>query len=237
MLVESKFDEQFLGLDCWRLEPPIDDADLAVLTAKRLRGELFADARLRSSDLEAARRLLALGFEKICVKIELHHDLRVIPDPAGMSSEATTLVDRLPLTATDIEAHAEHFIASRFRQDLRIPKAAAKRLYAKWIANSLSGGKRIIALGQNFCSFEDVNSVRTIDLLSVQQKRHGYAKRLVRDLVEDAMQMKLQEVHVITEVENAGALSVYRSVGFEIFDFFTCFHLWAAAPAQHEHSS
>ena len=231
MLVESTFDSEFLELACWRLELPIEEADLEALAGKRRRGQLFADAKLPSSDLAGARRLLESGFIKICVKIELHHDLRGPADDYGMSAGAVIAVDRLPLSAADIEAHAANFVTSRFRQDPRIPEVRARRLYVRWVANSLSGRKRAVAIGRNFCSFEDDYGVRTIDLLSVLEKRRGHAKHLLSELLADARRTGLREVHAVTEVENAAALSTYRSVGFEMFGFFTCFHLWAAATA------
>lgn len=228
MLVDLEFDTECLGLPCWRLKPPIEKADLEALAGERRRGGLFADAKLPAADVAGASRLLEAGFTKACVQVELRHDLRVVDGGAEPCSGTAGEHDHLALQPDDIEGHAAHFVTSRFRQDVRIPEARANHLYARWIANSLAGRKRVFSIGRDFCTYEDKANVRTIDLLSVLDKRRGHARALLISLLDDARRRGLAAVHVVTEVENAAARAVYRSVRFEMVEFHTCLHLWTA---------
>jgi hypothetical protein len=131
----------------------------------------------------------------------------------------------LSLEPKDIEYHAANFATSRYRQDPLLDPEQANHLYARWVANSLSGRKRVASVGRNFCSFADSGNVRWIDLLSVLDKGQANATRLLRAVIDQAAMEGLTEIRVVTEVENAIALRVYRRTGFEILTFYNCLHL------------
>jgi hypothetical protein len=226
MLFPLPFDEEFFAVPCFRLKSPVRASDLLALAQHLGRGPLFAYAKLPASDIETARRLLEIGFHRACVQVELRRSFEAPASVcAAAAAPAATIVERLPLSDADIQAHAAHFVTSRFRQDPLIPAGRANRLYAKWIENSLSGGKRVVHIGRNFCSFSDTSSMRSIDLLSVIDKRRGYATSLLDTLIDDARSSGLRQLHVVTEVENAAALDLYRRFSIEIKTFHNCFHL------------
>lgn len=224
MLVGSAFNTECLGRPSYRLTPPVSQSDLDAAASHQRSGPLFVDIKIPVGDVATARHLLQAGFAKVCTQAELHHDLQVVVDE-GLSD--VTIVDRLSLKPADIEAHAAHFETSRFRQDHRIPEKLANELYRRWIENSLSGRKRVVAIGRNFCTFEDCDGARVIDLLSVLDKRRGHARRLVSKLVSDAKRAGLREVRVVSEVENTASNAVYRQNGFTYALFMTCLHLWS----------
>lgn len=226
MLTESAFDRDCLGRQSYRLTPPIGDGDLQAVADHRRRGPLFVDVKLPAGDIATARLLLQAGFSKVCTQVEFFYDLHAGAGGLEKSGEAG-LFDQLSLDPADLDAHAAHFDTSRFRQDHRIPVALANALYRRWIVNSLSGRKRVAAIGRNFCTFADRDGERVIDLLSVLDKRRGYARRLLSRLIADAQAAGLRGVRVVTEVENAASMAAYRQVGFVVSGFLVCLHLWS----------
>jgi GNAT superfamily N-acetyltransferase len=230
MLAESPFDAKFLRLPCYRLTEPVSGDDLKALAREIKDGPVFADVKLRAADLSATRMLQLFGFRRICVQVELRCVLeRSRRDSFQSAAEGVAIADSLSLNPDDIESHAANFETNRYRQDPLLDCEAANRLYARWVANSLSGRRCVAHIARNFCSFLDAGEVRSIDLLSVLDKRQGHAMQLVHAVIEDARRKGLTEVRVVTEVENEIALSVYRRAGFEIRTFYTCLHLMRSA--------
>ena len=230
MITRLAFDEAALGRPCYRLTEPILEEDLAALAAHA--GEpgaagIFADAKVAAFDIATARRLLQAGFKKICTQVDLVHDLAAVPD-AGADA---TIADTLALDTATVAAHARNFKTSRFQQDPALPVTLADRLYEQWIANSTGGRRRVAAIGHDFITFADTGAVRTIDLVSVLQKRRGRAAAMLAALLADAKKTGKSAVLVRTEAENAGALAAYRRAGFAITDFVNVFHSHGAGSA------
>lgn len=220
MLTESRFDAEFLLLPCYRLTDPVSGGDLAALAQEMNDGPVFADVKLPAANLTAARMLQLFGFRRICAQVELRCDLeRSRPDTFQSTVDEIAITDSLFLNSNDIKSHAANFETNRYRQDPLLDWEAANNLYARWVSNSLSGRKRVAHVARDFCSFLDAGEVRSIDLLSVLDKRQGHAMRLVHAVIEDARGRGLAEVRVVTEVENEIALKVYRRAGFQINTF------------------
>jgi GNAT superfamily N-acetyltransferase len=219
MLRHLDFDERFFRQPCYRLLPEVSNTEWHQFEQLARREAIFADLKVAASDLETACNALQRSFRKICTQVQLIHRLSRVE-----RVEQVAFSDRLELRDDQHRAHAEHFRACRFRQDPLIPTHIATDLYAAWIANSLSGGKRVAALGINFCSFADGNGIRHIDLLSIIEKGRGYATQLLKAVTCDAKSKGLQEVLVTTEVENEWAISAYKAAGFDITSFASVFH-------------
>ena len=225
MIRKSAFDEEFFGVPCFQLIDPIVRADLSALSRFSPRLPYFASAKVPASDLVTARLLLDRGFRKICTQVELLHPLTQMNAVAERRRSAE-IKDTLHLSEEEIRSHATHFETSRFRQDPLLPTAAADALYAKWISNSLSGSKRVAFTGVNFCTFVDNGPSRSIDLLSVLDRRQGHALALLSTLLADARHRKCACVRVVTEAENEAAIAAYRSLGFLIEKFINVFHFY-----------
>jgi hypothetical protein len=221
MITKSAFDEQFFGVPCFRLVDPIVSTDLSALP----RSPCFASVKVSASDLATARLVLNWGFRKICTQVQLFH-LLTIMNTGAVTRRSAEIKDALGLSEGEIRAHASHFETSRFRQDPLLPAAAADALYATWIRGSLSGSKRVAFAGVNFCTFVDNGPNRRIDLLSVLDKRQGYARALLSALIANALHEKCASIRVVTEAENEAALTAYRSVGFVIERFINVFHFY-----------
>jgi len=183
---------------------------------------VFIDAKIRADELDSSRMLLDQGFRKICTQVELHHCLS---GPTRASS-LVLIRNQLKLSSDQVLRHAANFETNRFRLDPLVQRSIADALYAEWIRNSLSGAKRVAHIGENFCTFSDGNSTRSIDLLSVLEKRRGFARCILEAVLSEACDGGLNLVRVVTEAENTAALAVYRRVGFEIDRFISVFHLY-----------
>jgi hypothetical protein len=219
MLRLLEFDQKVFRRPCYRLRPEISKMEWNQFEQFSRREPVFADLKLPASDLETAHVALQQSFRKICTQVELTHPLEQVELVEGV-----TFHDHLEITASEQRAHAEHFRTCRFRQDPLIPTEIAVDLYAAWIGNSLSGGKRVAALGRNFCSFVDTNGVRHIDLLSVTEKGRGYGTRLLKSVAYDAKVRKLGRVCVTTEIENEASIKAHRAAAFDIRTFHSVFH-------------
>jgi hypothetical protein len=219
MLRHLDFDRRFLKRPCYRLRPEVTKSDWSRFEQIASCEAIFADLKAAASDLKIAHSAFQRSFRKICTQVELVHTLTNVEAVGDV-----VFRDRLELTNDQQRAHAEHFQASRFRQDPLIPTKVAIDLCTAWIAHSLSGHKRVATIGANFCSFADTNGVRHIDLLSVLEKRRGYATQLLKAVTCDARSKSLKGVLVTTEVENEGAMRAYEAAGFNVSSFANVFH-------------
>src|SRR5262245_45846257 len=220
LILALDFDRKFFCRPCYRLGPAVSKLEWLELDELVRQQALFADLKIAASDLETADEAFKHSFRKICTQVELTHRLRQVEpmDCVGFG-------DSLEMNDDQCWKHAEQFRSCRFRQDPLIPTQVAVDLYAAWIANSLSGGKRVAALGMSFCSFADTNQIRTIDLLSVTEKRRGHGTKLVRAVLYDAKSRHLREVRVTTEAENEASMNLYRALGFDVTAYSSVFHV------------
>ena len=219
MLRFIEFDQKFFRRPCYRLRPEISKTEWNQFEQFSRREPIFADLKLAAADLATAHDALQYSFRKICTQVELTHPL------AGVERITDVVFhDHLELTVSDQRAHAEHFRACRYRQDPLIPMQISIDLYAAWIGRSLSGGKRVAALGINFCSFADIDGSRQIDLLSVIEKGRGYGTRLLKAVAYDAKLSRLGQVCVTTEIENEASIKAYKAAAFDIRAFSNAFH-------------
>ncbi|MCI0563147.1 MAG: GNAT family N-acetyltransferase, partial [Nitrososphaera sp.] len=145
-------------------------------------------------------------------------------------------VDRtLLLDEPTIWKHARNFRFDRFSLDPLLPADGRQRLYFKWISNSTTLGKKLIAhLGDDFCSFSEGQKEVIIDLVSILRPRQGIGAKLVDATVEYAQSRGLKRVHVTTECENKPAWNLYLQRGFQVSGFVSVFHFVKRAPVQRE---
>ena len=222
-LERQAFDEAAFGRPFYRITSIKSDSLEHELAALRQQGQPFiVDAKTPSDDLDSSRRLLSLGFRKVCMQIKLVNDLT---GPADLDRQAA-VADRLDWPEQLIAAHARNFAFDRFALDIDLPAEGHDRLYSGWIRNSLtSGRKRIISIDCNFLSFvEDGESLR-IDLLSVLDHRQGIGRRLLDSLTLLAKSSGRASVITVTECENHAAVQLYCRTGYRLRDFQTVFHL------------
>jgi GNAT superfamily N-acetyltransferase len=222
-LERQAFDEAAFGRPFYRVTSMDSDGLERGIAALR-NGTLpfIVDVKTTSDDLVASRRLLSLGFRKVCMQIRLVNDLSGPADFDRQAAEANTLdwPDEL------IAAHARNFVYNRFALDIALPAEGHDRLYSNWIRNSLtSGRKRILTIGRNFLSFVDDGEGLRIDLLSVLDHRQGIGRRLLNSLTSLAKDSGRASITTVTECENHAAVQLYCRTGYRLSDFQTVFHL------------
>jgi GNAT superfamily N-acetyltransferase len=220
-IARQAFDSEMFGVPFYRV---------LRLDAQAIRRELAAlsdtvpriiDAKLPADDLVHAQLLLENGFRKTCMQFELVHDLSE-PPPAPAKGE---IADRLELPEEVRWEHARNFLYDRFSLDPLLPDEAVNRLYRNWITNSLSGRKRVVHDGSDFCSFSEKDDEISIDLLSVLCAGRGIGSGLLARLIEYGRDSRLGLVRVVTECENRPAWRLYLKSRFRVGDFRTVFHL------------
>ena len=221
MLRRTRFDERFLAVPCYQLVAPFQSSDLRRLAVVHSGGAIFAYTKVDADDLEAVSKLEVLGFRRICTQVRMRFRFEVPPTAAADAR----IDNHLELSPTDIRDHAAQLETGRIRQDPLIATETAFEFYMAWIRNSTSGGKRVASIDHNFLTFADTAGIRTIDLLSVLNKRSGIAKRLLATITEGARKEGLREVRVVTDCGNIAAGHAYNATGFVPERFLAVLHL------------
>lgn len=216
------FDEAIFGVPFFRVADPAHP-DLASAFRDRVSrlDHAMADARCAVDDRDALRRSLDLGFRRVCTQITLTGTPREGADDPGVTEAA-----RWPLSEGDLARHARGFRFSRFGQDVCVPPPLAERWIAAWLANSVSGRRRVLAIGPDLVTFAPprADGVLTVDLVSVIRTRRGHASRLVAHLLAVAARAGARSVEVTTEAENVAAQRLYLGAGFTPTAARACLH-------------
>lgn len=223
-LQRQAFDEAAFGQLFYRVTSmDSDDLERGIAALRKEALPFIVDAKTPSDDLASSRRLLSLGFRKVCMQIRLVNDLS---GPADFDQQAA-VADTLDWPDAVIAAHARNFVFDRFALDIAaLPAEGHDRLYSNWIRNSLtSGRKRILTIGRNFLSFVDDGEGLRIDLLSVLDHRQGIGRRLLNSLTSLAKDSGRASITTVTECENHAAVQLYCRTGYRLHDFQTVFHL------------
>jgi hypothetical protein len=217
-IIHSEFDSGIFGVPFYRVLDA-GAAGLAEALDALSGGAVIADAKLPASDLAAAARLSALGFQKASTLIEFGGA------PAGGQVPDPDLRHELSLSHEDLASHAQGFRFQRFRQDARIPEARSVTLMERWIDNSLGGRRETVAIGRNFCTFAVSGERLTVDLLSCLDTGQGVAGRLLAALHGIAGARGCRDIRVATEAENLAALRTYLRAGLLPVETWAALHL------------
>ncbi len=223
-VVQQAFDSEAFGIPFYRVVAWAGsdlEKELSVLLSRR---PIVIDAKVGADQLERNAFLQRLGFRNVCTQLAL----RLSPPAGGRPEHRIAIGERLHLPADVVGRHVRNFRVDRFAMDILLDPAGHERLYAQWIANSLSGRMLVASHGENFCSFRAEKSGLAIDLLSVLNQKQGIGRSLVRAIIGYAEQRGLQEVRVVTECANRAAWRLYQDSGFRLDGFLNCYHFVAA---------
>lgn len=190
---------------------------LAGLASRR---PLIVDAKISADRVDLDALLQTHGFRKVCMQVELVHSLVGDLNPV----DDVEIDFCLPLTDVELAAHARNFTRDRFRLDVRLPIRGHDRLYEAWIRNSLGGRCGVAHRGRGFCSFTIDNGIAKIDLVSSLDPGLGHGRAVVSGTLSEARRQGAAELRVVTECENRPAITLYRSLGFDIRTFSSVFH-------------
>ncbi len=126
-------------------------------------------------------------------------------------------------------------IYSRFKIDPNFDNDEFEKLYLEWIEKSVKkviaeevlvyyendDEKGLITLGLK-------NNVGSIGLLAVDEKERGKSigKKLVQAALVYFKERKIDNIEVVTQIENKSACGFYKSIGFETKSIVNIYHLW-----------
>lgn len=221
-VIRQPFDEAIFGVPYFRIpNPDAEGLTSAFETALAPHSTAKADARPAVEARATLSRLEGLGFHRVCTQVTFHAAAAMTPpDPAIVEA------DRWTLSPDDLDAHARGFVFSRFAQDVKTAPQLAQRWIRTWLANSVSGRRRVLALGPDVVTWAppDKQGVLTIDLVSVLRAGQGHGSRLILHLRGLAGRLGASRVQVTTEAENVAAQRLYTRCGFELDHARACLH-------------
>jgi GNAT superfamily N-acetyltransferase len=221
-ILPSPFDADAFGCPFFRVTRIDETLSDRVRALVRDLPEVVIDAKTESGDVAGARLLWSLGFRKVCMQITLRMPL----DGRASVPDGVVVAQRLDLQEDVLGRHAGNFRFDRFSLDPLLPAEGVRRLYARWIRNSLtSGAKRIVHAGDSFCTLSVHAQSSTIDLVSVLDSGRGIGRALVAGACRLAWDQGAREIAVTTECENARAWRLYVAAGFGLAKFVSVFHL------------
>jgi ribosomal protein S18 acetylase RimI-like enzyme len=123
------------------------------------------------------------------------------------------------------------FATDRYHTDVRIPAERAEALKAAWVANNLDGRAQVNLVAEIDDRIVGFNLVllrgrqAVIDLIAVDRAARG--KGVGRALIDGALAMVAGQADTLragTQATNAGALALYRGMGFRQVDESLTYH-------------
>jgi ribosomal protein S18 acetylase RimI-like enzyme len=219
----SAFDADAFNLPFYRVHRIDETLQERVKALVQDHDALIIDAKVPASDVAAARVLWSLGFRKVCMQVTLCRALGHEAVPA--STSVANVSPRLDLDDTTVMRHARNFTFDRFSLDPLLSDEGVRRLYFRWIRNSLGGARQVVHVGDDFCTMTSSAPSAKIDLVSVLNPGQGRGRVLVEGACALAHTSGADRLLVTTECENTRAWTLYQRCGFLPLEFTSVFHL------------
>ena len=227
------WDSKILGRECGRIVIPesVVLSDFSVDDACDYLGSLdagrydFLVLRLPVSASVFCKAAVRMGF--VCIE-EIQKFRRLVE---GFDSlDLSTFV---PL-GDEVEAAAwvavDVFKYARFFVDPLIDNNLARRSRYSWVMNAYCDDEKRLFIVRDagyVAGFVVVSLVGELELIGVAglHQRRGWGRALVDIAMNAVCAMGLDSIVVSTQRVNKSSLSLYRSMGFELVDRFSTFHL------------
>ena len=212
----------------------------ALAGAARASGTRHVSARLDARDIVLIQALEEQGFRLVDAILKFSLDLRLPPPPVdGVVVRDAREEDLGRLR----ELAAVGFVHDRFHNDPALAAAAADRLHAEWVENSVRGGYGCGVLvaeseGQPagfFILAEDPHArealgvgIGTLVLITVarEARRRGIARALSLASVARLRDRGNRFAEVGTQLGNVAASNVYLDAGFRLMHTSVSLRLW-----------
>ena len=127
-------------------------------------------------------------------------------------------------------------VFSRFKVDKHFNNGEFKKLYLKWIEDSInkSIADKVIIYeehGQNcfgFVTLKFKNYFSEIGLIAVDENSRGkgIAKKLLNYADQSTLLHGLEQIEVVTQYKNVPAMKLYEKAGYQIVSKKYIYHLW-----------
>lgn len=127
-------------------------------------------------------------------------------------------------------------VFSRFKKDTNFRNNEYERLYLQWITNSITDKDKTHTLiyiienkivGLLTLSITNKN-LAEIGLVAVDEnyRGRGIGKQLLIKAFMLSQELGVNDIQVVTQIENKPALKLYYSVGFSIKNIINIYHYW-----------
>lgn len=238
------WDSEFFGLPIARTQTPFlkaQEMEQVVRACEQARVQCLY-CELDPEDAAALEQAQKLGFRFVELRMVLHHDLRQPADAAPASPAGAALAVDVQPQPEDMPALEEIALAiapqSRFAVDLRFGAEASRRLYLRWLHNSLRDSAVTFLLmrqaGQvaGFATLKPAGSDRRLELIGVAPtaRGQGIGAQLLRAVVSSAAAAGAAQVTVVTQGRNTSAVRMYERAGFRLAHVTYYFHKWFEQP-------
>ncbi|GAB3328025.1 hypothetical protein GCM10027429_02430 [Marivirga atlantica] len=139
-------------------------------------------------------------------------------------------------TSTLIDLAIQSGIYSRFNLDPNIDDLLFKKLYRKWILNSID---KVNALQTLVFSFENKvvalltisienESTASIGLFAVDSNYRGLGIgiNMINQAINYVKEQGYDRLNVVTQLDNNSAINIYKKAGFNIINLTYIYHYW-----------
>jgi GNAT superfamily N-acetyltransferase len=253
MIKQLPWDTEFFGTSIAKtLSPQLPPAAVdLVLHQCAAAGVKCLYCELDPDELDTVAYVQQLGFQFVEFRVVLSHDLRAVsadrtpatgqPSPAGDNpagdNAAGVEIDDCPCPEdhADLARIADSIAPmSRFAVDRRFGPEASRRLYARWLRNSLTDPTvRVIVARRAGCvaglvTVQPRGEIMHLVLLGVapEQRSQGIGVQLVDAAVRAAIAFGSTRLDVVTQGRNLGAVRTYERAGFRMAAGSYYFHKW-----------
>jgi ribosomal protein S18 acetylase RimI-like enzyme len=242
LIKQLAWDTEFFGIPIAKtlslhLQPP--EVDLVVRQCEAS-GVKCLYCEVDPDELATVAYVQQLRFQFVEFRLVLAHDLRERSagrrTSAGVNA-AGVLLDDCPGPQDQVElARIADAISpmSRFAVDSGFGPEASRRLYARWLQNSLADPTvRIIVARREghvagFVTIQPHGEIMHLVLLGVapEARGQGIGVQLVEAAVAAAVTYGSTRLDVVTQGRNVGAVRTYERAGFHVAKGSYYFHKW-----------
>jgi dTDP-4-amino-4,6-dideoxy-D-galactose acyltransferase len=186
-------------------------------------------------DLVAVRKVLALGFDYVDVRITLEAENLEPANPAFSGPFVVRHCQEVDLPFIKEIAARSHF-STRFFADRRFPAHLSAEMYEIWIEKAYADRTGILFVAEvggyiaGYIACRKVDSSEgQIDLLAVGKESQGLGigRALIAAGARWFCENGIVDSRVITQGRNDPALRLYQSCGYRVISSELWFHWWS----------
>lgn len=220
--VVDAFDSEILGFSCAKIQH-IDKDSVPHLIDNLIQEKIsYATIRIPSNDYSLINELERNGFYMVDIFIEMECMLtseNTSQRPIIRKASMSDLQDLQKISG-------ESFTSTRYFNDPFISIVSAKKIYKKWIENSLNKSVADLVLvweeNEAICGFITLQKNGHIPLIAVDRKfrGRGIGKKLIFESFKKFNDWNITKLKIETQLQNIPAIRSYQACGFKITDSY-----------------
>lgn len=236
-LTPSKWDSDFLGIPCAKLEL-YEDLDLDQQKLLHCLLSPFTWVTIRNPK-DCTLNNIWIPKMLGAYLVDINVSFTKSPLAHLESFPKISIQNNMPFNSTIISLSQYVYLYSRFFNDPLFPQEKAHELYSSWLKNSFSKNDKY------FCTLTDLKTTlgfilfhlntddsATIELIGVnpQVQNSGIGSQLLFALENYLLQQHILTLHVGTQIQNLQAINFYVKKGFNMSDIHYTYHVWMPTP-------